>query len=214
MSSARFVSLAAFGAAVFTSWGAEAAAPVVDGTALPEVPVLQNVSLATPVPPLALRPPVLGALDPELAAVDRQLDEAIMERSEQSLGGPIALMIGGGAAIVVSLYALMFNAMNESTCSDAYYGDDCWNHDKVRAYSYVGLAAGGGMLLGGGLWLGDRVSTRRELGNEINSLKRQRENLLRQPHPVPQPTQDEFGAASPRLMGASGFRGVKLTLEF
>ncbi len=191
---------------------------VVDALPAPPVghPAMQELSLTPIAPRLMLRPPVLMDLNAELAAIDAQIDALSAERAEYSIGGPIGLMAGGGGVILASLYVLLFNAMNASTCSDdPQYGEErCWDNDKVGTIGLVGVVAGGGMLLGGGLWLGERTGPRRELGEQIKALKRKRKNLLLTPPPV----RDELGALSPGyvhqgVVGARGYHGLKLTLE-
>ncbi len=177
-------------------------------------PAMQELSLTPVAPRLMLRPPVLMDLNAELAAIDAQIDALSAERAEYSIGGPIGLMAGGGGVILASLYVLLFNAMNASTCGDGYGQERCWDNDKVGTIGLVGVVAGGGMLLGGGLWLGERTGPRRELGEQIRALKRKRKNLLLTPPPV----RDELGALSPGyvhqgMVGAGGYHGLKLTLE-
>lgn len=162
-------------------------------------------------PRLLLRPPVLMDTSAELAAIDAQIEALREERSEYSIGAPIGLMAGGGGVIVVSLYVLLFNALNASSCShDPQYGEErCWDHDTVATVGLSGVVAGSGLLLGGGLWLGERVGPRRELGEQIKTLKRKRQDLLLAPPPV----EDELGALAPRIPASRGFYGLKLTLE-
>jgi hypothetical protein len=155
----------------------------------------------------------------ELQALDDRIYALSAERSKYSLGGPIGLMAAGGGIMLASAYILFLNWINSETCSDNYTYDsqyedensDCWNHGTVGTISAVGIVGGGGMLLGGGLWLGDRVSTRREIGDEIKTLRRQRDRL--RTAPAPAPAQDEFGSLRPSFERPRAHM-LRVTLEF
>jgi hypothetical protein len=151
-----------------------------------------------------VHPPLFAATTPELSPdeLDARIDEVTAERAEQSLGGPIALMAVGGGALLIGGYILFLGLLIDSSCHEGY--ETC-DSDGLTLPGTVGVVAGGGMLLGGGLWLGDRVGKRRELGVELKRLQRQRERM---PAASPEP-RDEFSLVEPH-----GFRGVRMTLEF
>ncbi len=173
-----------------------------------------NVSLAALAP--VLRPMLLaGAAAPEtgpsveaqLEALDARIEYLTWQRSKTSLAGPIVLMAAGGGLLLASTYVLLLDWVNGETCGPSYAEEGCWNHDAVRLGSFVGMTGGAGMLLGGGLWLGDRVGTRRAFKREIDQLRRQRDHIDHLDYT------DDFARFRPPLDAPHGTRMLRLTFE-
>lgn len=93
------------------------------------------------------------------------------ELDNTSLGGPITLLaVGGGVAIVgasVALYGVGYSL----SCDLAY---DVFDERERRCNAAVPIliglsmvAIGGGTAAGGGIWLGSRISKRRQINRSL-----------------------------------------------
>jgi|GEM_PF-3824352 len=99
------------------------------------------------------------------------LDDLEDELDDTSLGGPIVMLgVGGGFAIIGGIYSLSFLVV-KSACDSSgggYYEDDgCDSFGTVGTVLAVGAVGGAVLATVGGIWLGSRIGTRRELKREI-----------------------------------------------
>ncbi len=94
---------------------------------------------------------------------------AELKAERPGIGGPIALLSVGGAVFLVGVPFLLAGIASNSICSVSSSGG-CPNVGSgLTVTGAVLMVAGGGMALGGGLWLGSRIGERRDYNAELKS---------------------------------------------
>jgi hypothetical protein len=142
------------------------AAPIPAATEEAPPPTQAPAAAPAPIYPVA---PSRSLLEAELRSLEEQ-------RAELSLGLPIALMIGGGAAMLLGGTVLLFAAMTDAICDDDYdsYSANCGGAaDGVYVLGVGGIIGGAIALVAGFIILGDRAPERRALGVRIKQLRRE-----------------------------------------
>lgn len=199
----------AFCAALVFSMTAQASPPSdAEEPDLPPTPAQPERAATTQpvVPPhLTLRESLVPGPGLDVRTIDWQLRGLREQRARKSLGGPVTFIALGAGTMLFGLALIGLESAERSQC-DA--GEDC--RDGVTLmYGVVGLVSGGAFLLTGSLWLNKRLRVRGELDTQIEALEQRRNLLL----PASVPEDDELGFSGPRLLGAHGYRGLRLTLE-
>jgi hypothetical protein len=97
------------------------------------------------------------------------------------LGGPITVLAIGGGTLVVGanlvLFGLTRNRLDrELEAIDGMSSSGSKPGNVMLVLGSVGLVAGAGMAIGGGLWLKSRLGKRRTLNHQIDELEHQLES--------------------------------------
>lgn len=115
-----------------------------------------------------------AAVAPDSSLLAAELEQLERERAELSLGGPIAMLIGGGVLLASGGALLLFTAMSEAWCAaNDGFETRCSGPDDAF-YLVGGMAMLGGAVLAivGLIELLDRARERRRLGVRIKELRR------------------------------------------
>ena len=151
-----------------------------------------------PVPAHLTLKPTLPPTDEELLALEVKIAELDAERSQYSPVGPIIVMGIGYGAAAYAAFALLSEALaGDEECGspsdEGRYTGSCKDPNRPPTGLVIGVGAvGTGMLLGGGAWLGYRLVKRRDIGAQLETLHKAREERVKLP-PAPAP-RDELGA--------------------
>src|SRR5687768_8905641 len=133
-----------------------------------------GTATAPPAPPPATAPAVDTAPVLDRSLLEAELRELERRRAEISLGGPIAMMIGGGVGFVTGGVVLLAAAMLDAMCDPDFGDGSCSGaDDSVYVIGGVAMLAGAVIGIAGLVMLIDRAEERRPLGVRIKEIRRQ-----------------------------------------
>ena len=108
-----------------------------------------------------------------LESTNAELEKLRHQRRSIGIGGPIALLSVGGAVALIGLIGGVTASSTSDICNSSYSG--CESPSAGPYWAMAGLGAA--VAIGGGIWLGNNVSARREFDPRIRELERERQDL-------------------------------------
>jgi hypothetical protein len=110
--------------------------------------------------------------------IDRRIVELTEERKQVRMGGAITMLSIGGTVFALSGLLALTYADEDPYCDSSFDGSQYCDDRDTEATTF-GVIALGGAVLGviGAVSLGNAIGERRELGQQIQKLKRKRDAL-------------------------------------